>query len=109
MPEEQASFQHTPRPEFDINELPKANKDPNVPKMYFNGFLTGMTNADVVMLTKLNNEPVAVLNFSLSVAKTLVRQLSQLIVRLEENSENEIMTIDVIDKALAKIRNDGQK
>ncbi|MEX8548327.1 MAG: hypothetical protein V5804_12060 [Mucilaginibacter sp.] len=109
MSDKTLKYQKISPPTPDVNDLPKANKDPNVPKLYFNGFVTGMTNADIVILAKLNNESKAVLNLSLSVAKTLVMQLSGLIVGLETSSNNEIMTTDVIDRAMAKLRDDETK
>ena len=72
-------------------------KAADVPKLYLNGFQTGLTNADVVLVGECNGEPVALLNMSFTTAKTLAIALSNTISMLESKSDREMLTTHDFD------------
>ena len=74
----------------------------DISHLYANGFITALGNGDVVLILQRNAAPVAVINLSYTVAKTLVQKLGQIIEDFEKNAEHKIMTTEVVDKALAK-------
>ena len=76
--------------------IQRAENDPDVPKIYFNGFLTAMGEGDVAVTLKRGQIPVAVLNMSYTVAKTLAEQLRNLIGNLETATNHNIMTTNEI-------------
>jgi hypothetical protein len=82
--------------------LDKALNDDNVPKVYANGYVTATGHGDITLLFQRNGKPVSVLNLSFSVAKTLALSLGETIKDLENKTENNIMTVFDIQKALAK-------
>jgi hypothetical protein len=65
-----------------------------VPASYFNGFLLNLSNADVGLLTLLDNQPVLKVNMSYTVAKTLMLRLQEAIETLEKSTGRKIMTTD---------------
>lgn len=83
--------------------IQKAVESNEIPKIYFNGFANGLGNSDIVIVLQSNGKPVAVLNTSFTIAKTLVQKLNDVIGIIEKNSGNTIMTTTDIDKALTKI------
>jgi hypothetical protein len=74
----------------------------NLPKIYFNGFKAGAGNADVVTILELNGRPIAILNSSFTLTKTLAQQLTTLVESIEKDSGNPIMTTSVVDEAFKK-------
>ncbi len=79
----------------------KAVDSTETPKFYANGFNNGLGIGDIVTVLMQNNKPVAVVNLSYTVAKTLAIKLNDLILRLEEDTGNVIMTTDQIEKSLS--------
>lgn len=79
--------------------------DPSVPKIYANGFALGMTNADAQVVLQLFGRPVAVVNLSYTLTKTLLEKLSQLVKQWEAKTGKEIQTTDAIDKAFGLAEN----
>lgn len=86
-------------------ELNKAIKNPEIPKVYANGFMTAIGIGDITILLKNSGKPIAVLNLSYTVAKTLSIKLGGLISQLESSTGNTIMTTDDIKKSLSKGEN----
>ena len=82
-----------PAQEF-ARQIQQAEDDPDVPKIYFNGFLSAMGAGDVAVALKRGETPVAVLNMSYTVAKTLAEKLRELIGSLETITDHNIMTTD---------------
>jgi hypothetical protein len=74
----------------------------DISHLYANGFITALGNGDVILILQRNAAPVAVINLSYTVAKTLVQKLGRVIEDFEENADHKIMTTEVVDKALAK-------
>ncbi len=85
-------------------ELKSALKDPEIQKIYANGFSNAMGIGDIMILLKNSGKPIAVLNLSYTVAKTLSMKLGALISQLEDATGNAIMTTDDIKKSLSKRR-----
>jgi hypothetical protein len=71
-----------------------------IPQIYFNGFLSALTTGDVQLVLERNGVPVAVLNVSYTVAKTLGVAIGALISNLEGATKRTIMTSSDIQQAL---------
>jgi hypothetical protein len=82
--------------------LQTAINDPAIPKIYANGFISGVGNADSTLIFQLNGNPVMVLNLSYTTAKTLALKIGQMIKDIESGSGNTIMVTDEIIAALDK-------
>lgn len=65
-------------------------------EIYFNGFANSLGLGDVLISLERNGKPVAILNTSYTVAKTLAIKLNDLIRTLENNTDTSIMTTDKI-------------
>jgi hypothetical protein len=81
-------------------KIEAALSQPDAHRIYSNGFINAIGNGDVIISLMLNNRPVANVNLSYTVAKTLAIRLGGLISTLEEKTGNTIMTTEDIDKAL---------
>src|SRR3954462_5432662 len=68
-----------------------------VPQLYANGFANTLGVGDVVLVLERNDQPIAILNLSYTVAKTLSLSLSRIVTLLEERSNREIMTTHDIE------------
>jgi hypothetical protein len=88
-----------PEPEPTPDEMLASTKP--VPASYFNGFQLSLTNADIGLLTLLDNQPVLKLSMSYTTAKTLLVKLSEAIGTLESLTGREIMTSDDAGQGLA--------
>ena len=71
-----------------------------VPKIYANGFANAVGQGDTITVLQQNGVPVAVLNLSFTVAKTLAEKLGEVIMKLEKDTDNTIMTTDQCASAL---------
>ena len=80
--------------------LKQALESPDIRKLYANGFANALGTGDITIVLNRNNVPVGVLNLSYTAAKTLAVKLMELIQKLEEETGNEIMTIDFLQKVL---------
>jgi len=74
---------------------------PDVPKLYMNGFLATMTGGDVACVLECNGKPVAMLNMSFTIAKSLSLSLGTVIANLESRSDRVILTANELEKLLA--------
>ena len=68
--------------------------------IYFNGFAVAIALGDVAIPLYRNGTHFATLNASYSIAKSLAKDLSELIVKLEKSTGNYIMTVEEIHKAV---------
>ena len=87
-------------------EIEQAVKNKDLPHIYFNGFSNTITNSDMLLVFKQNDTPVAVLNASYTVAKTLAIKLGNMIAELEERTGNKIMTTDDIEAKIRSVEQD---
>ncbi|MCZ7595344.1 MAG: hypothetical protein M5U16_10870 [Hyphomicrobium sp.] len=74
----------------------------DVPQIYANGFINALSNGDILTVLERNNKPVAVLNLSFTVAKTLGISLSQTVAQFEEATGRNMLTTHEVDAALAQ-------
>ena len=81
--------------EFSVNS-------PDIPHLYANGFISALGNGDTLLILQQSGRPIATLNLSFTMAKTLVNKLGQIIKELEKDSGNTIMTTTDMDKIMAK-------
>lgn len=88
----------------DAEELGKvmieAIQNTAIPKIYANGFVNALSNGDITIMLQRNGEPIAILNLSFTIAKTLSFKIASMVKDLEEKSANKIMTTDDIQKIL---------
>ncbi|MCP4683058.1 MAG: hypothetical protein GY864_12050 [Desulfobacterales bacterium] len=88
-------------------QIESALADENLPRIYFNGFITSLATGDVFIVLKQNEKPVAILNVSHIVAKSLATKLANIIALLEEKTGSTIMTTDdVLRKLVEDVDND---
>lgn len=78
-------------------------------KIYFNGFVVSVTAPDVFIVLQQNNKPVAFLNTSHIIAKTLISQLQVLLEKFEKDTEIPIQTLDDIQKKIQSKENANSK
>lgn len=82
----------------------QAVNDHEIPKIYFNGFSNSLSNSDILTVLITNGKPTAVINTSLTSAKSFAIKLLELVSILEESSGNTIMTTDEVNISLSKQR-----
>lgn len=87
---------------LEIKKRIEQSENQNIPEIYFNGFASNIGAGDIFIVLERNQSPVARLNISYSVAKTLALKLNGLIQTLENTTSHNIMTVDDIAKAFAK-------
>ena len=76
------------------NVLTKALNDPNVPKVYANGFVQGASLSDIFVLFQRGGVSTAVLNMSLTTAKALAKRLNSAIEDIESKLGHPIPTME---------------
>jgi hypothetical protein len=82
---------------------------PPIANIYANGFSLGFTNADTQLVLLLSGRPVAVVNFSYTLAKTIAEKLGKLVEDWEKKTGHPLQTTESIDKAFAIVRPEGPK
>jgi hypothetical protein len=85
----------------ELEPLAFAIRDANVKRIYANGFSLGMSNADTHIVLQWFGQPVAIVNLSYTLAKTLSLKLSALMHDWEEKTKQPLATTDTIDQAFA--------
>lgn len=82
--------------------LASANRDPEVPKVYCNGFVNAVGPGDITTMLLRNDRPVAVLNMSFTVAKTLAEMLGRAIADLEQDANIRVPSVHEVAAGAAK-------
>ena len=82
------------------NRIEAALDSSSVPHLYANGFVSTISNSDILVLLECGRKPVACLNMSYTTTKTLARNLSNLIKKFEEATEQNILTTDKVDEIM---------
>ena len=77
-------------------------------KIYFNGFVNALGAGDILIVLERNTQPVAVLNTSYTVAKTLAQKLNAIIQTLETATDVSIMTTELTTKKLFASQKKGK-
>ncbi len=83
-------------------QVAEALNNPQLPHIYFNGFVNSLGSGDLMMILQRNGQPVAVLNTSYTLAKTLAEKVHDLIASLEADTGNTIMITDDINEAVQR-------
>jgi hypothetical protein len=87
-----------PEPSPDVlAERMRAALAPDVPKIYFNGFINAVSSGDIVTVLERNGQPVAVLNMSFTVAKSLAQALGVTVSDLEKKAGQAMLTTKDVD------------
>ena len=81
-----------------------AGQTASIPHFYFNGMILAQGTADMTLILQLNNQPVAALNCSFTIAKTLAKGLDKAVNNLETVAGREIMTVDDIARSFSKAK-----
>jgi hypothetical protein len=68
----------------------------NAPTYYANGFVNGLGMADSYLVLQTNDQSVAVVNMSLSMAKTMANNLMLMVRNFEEQTGQKVPTLDEI-------------
>lgn len=71
-------------------------------KYYFNGFTISISPPDFVIILQNNNEPIAYLNTTHSVAKTLAVKISGILSDFEKSTKHKIPTLDDLKEEIKK-------
>ena|SRR5688572_26237371 len=82
------------------SQIMEALQDETLPVIYFNGFVNTIGSGDVLIILKRHEKPVAVLNVSYSVAKSMATKLGGIIASFEQKIGNVIMTTDEINQKI---------
>jgi len=80
-----------------------------IANIYANSFTVGFTNADTQLVLLLSGRPVAIVNFSYTLAKTISEKLAKLVDDWEKKTGQPLQTTESIDKAFAIGRPEGSK
>jgi hypothetical protein len=88
---------------IDEDRIAKA-LDAGVPQIYFNAFVNGISSCDVISILERNGKPVAILNMSYTLAKTISVSLGQIISQFEAGVERPMLTTQDVDTALERAR-----
>lgn len=83
-----------------VNEFNAALDNPNVPKIYFNGFTVVTSNADISLLGMRNGRPAGVFSMPFEIAKTLVEKLDAAVKAVEDGTSTKILTTEDVDRAM---------
>lgn len=108
MTDEQAE---TPPPVSSVvqDHLKQALGTPGVLRLYANGFSLGLTNADAHIILHQFGQPVAILNLSYTLAKTLSLKLGRIVAEWETRTGQQLVTTDKLDLAFSKDASEGTK
>jgi hypothetical protein len=70
------------------------------PHIYANGFQLNVTNADMGLILKLDNQPVAVVHMSYTMAKTLHKITGDVVTKFEKAVGRDMLTTRDVDSAM---------
>lgn len=72
--------------------IQRATEATNIPNLYANGFVNHVTQGDILTVLEHNGKPVATINLSYTVAKTLALSIGTLISQLEALTGRDMLT-----------------
>jgi hypothetical protein len=67
--------------------------DPDVPKLYMNGFVVGKSLSDMFIIAQTASKPLAMIQMSFTTAKTLAEDLSNLIQEFENQTGQKLLSM----------------
>ena len=76
-----------------------AMADPSTARLYANGFTLGLTNADAYIILQQFGRPIAVVNMSYTLTKTLSEKLQKMVADWEAKTGETLQTTDSIEHA----------
>lgn len=76
--------------------------NPSIAKIYTNGFITGVSAADMFVVLQSAAIPVAVIQMSYNTAKTLALELTRMVERIEVEINQSIPTMHDIQPILER-------
>ncbi|MCG6552954.1 MAG: hypothetical protein L7F77_11540 [Candidatus Magnetominusculus sp. LBB02] len=74
--------------------LKKASESKDIPKIYFNSASCVLHPGDISMVLEVNENPVAVINMSLTTAKSIAAVIGSMIADVEERTGSRVMTFN---------------
>jgi hypothetical protein len=92
-------------PETSDQILAQINAGSNLPpekRIYFNGYTVASSASDVAFVLMHNNQPVAALTTSFTVAKSLIDSLAGVVKFYEDRTGQHVLTQDEIAASFAK-------
>ena len=95
-----ADNEQTPSTPTSEELVQQAQADPNVPVVYFSGFVTRIGGTDVDFLLTLNGVPVGLVSASHAVMKTFVEKLKQTIEEFEEALGQKFLSLEEIHEIM---------
>ena len=75
-----------------------------LPTYYVNGFVNGLSPSDVITVLERNGQPVAILNMSYTLAKSLAQGLGGVVADLESKAGRPMLTTKEIEEFNAPTR-----
>jgi hypothetical protein len=87
-------------PQEKLKEVIQKAIESNIETIYFNGFTNSVGVGDVVIVLHRNGKPIAILNASYTVAKSLAIKLNELIGFLESKTDQKMLTTDQVEQHL---------
>jgi hypothetical protein len=100
--EKEMAEESTPHKGKVYDDQLQAGLDADIPEIYFNGFVSGVGSGDLLLILQRDGKPVARLNTSFTLAKTLAIKLTGLIHNLEGSTGTKIMTTDDVNNKMPK-------
>ena len=73
---------------------------PDEKKFYFNGYTFSITATDIIIVIQKDDQPIAYLNTSHTIAKTLVKAMTKLIENFEKDTQHPILTLSEYEERL---------
>ena len=77
--------------------------------VYANGFTIAHSNSDTSLILQRSGKPVAIIDLTYGVAKTLVQKLGRLIVEIEEKTKVPVLTTDEMATRLQKAETQSEE
>lgn len=97
-----------PSPEL-LQAAQQALLNPNLPRIYANGFTLGFTAADVTVFLQINHVPLAAVDMAFPTVKALVKSLSGMIEAYEKVVGTPIHTAEELKGAMVQLSEEAKK
>lgn len=85
-----------------------AMMNPNLPRIYANGFTLGISASEVGIILQINNTPIAIIDLAFPTAQSLVKNVAQLIEAYERATETRVKTPEELKGAMARITEEAK-
>ena len=88
------------------DRIRRAIESEEVPTIYFNAFVSATAPADVTVVLEQNGRPVAALNMSYTIAKTLAESLAGGVREFERRTDTVVLTTHSVADKLGEAEED---